>query len=217
VTTAFPVLTRRTNLREDIAANLRAALVSGDLRPGEVYSAPKLAARFGVSPTPVREAMLQLVADGLLEPVRNKGFRVVEVSDEELDQIAALRLLLEAPSVGAAAGRLDPAVAVELGRHADAIAAAAADGDMVGYLDADLAFHLGLLGTLGNRRLVEMVHALRAQTRLYGLSRLASAGRLAGSAHEHQELLALVRDGRAEEAESLMRRHIGHTRGIWAG
>ncbi|HKT03890.1 MAG TPA: FCD domain-containing protein, partial [Rugosimonospora sp.] len=87
----------------------------------------------------------------------------------------------------------------------------------LGYLEADLAFHLGLLDGLGNARLLAIVRELRAQTRLYGLTRLAHSGQLAASAGEHLTLLELVRAGDAAGAEALMRRHIGHTRGIWAG
>ncbi|HSA52260.1 MAG TPA: GntR family transcriptional regulator, partial [Yinghuangia sp.] len=69
-------LGERLSLREQVARAIRAALVAGEMRPGVVYSAPGLATRFGVSATPVREALLDLAKDGLVEPVRNKGFRV---------------------------------------------------------------------------------------------------------------------------------------------
>jgi DNA-binding GntR family transcriptional regulator len=210
------LITRRPSLREDVCGALRAALVAGQLRPGEVYSAPRLARQFGVSATPVREALLQLVTEGLLRPVPNKGFRVVEISEPDLDEIAALRHLLEAPAVAELARRRDQAGLNGLREQAGQICAAADEGDVIRYLEADLAFHLGMLAALGNRRLVAMVRELRAQTRLYGLSRLAHSGQLAASAREHLDLLDLVRAGDAPEAEALMRRHIGHTRGIWA-
>jgi DNA-binding GntR family transcriptional regulator len=194
---------------------LRAALVAGELRPGEVYSAPRLAQRFGVSVTPVREALLELVTEGLLAPVPNKGFRVVEISDADLDEIAALRQLLEPPAVGELVRRAG-GVPAGLREQAELICAAAAEDDVIRYLEADLAFHLGLLAALGNGRLVALVRELRAQTRLYGVSRLAHGGQLAASAGEHLDLLELVRAGDAAGAEALMRRHIGHTRGIWA-
>ena len=67
--------------------------------PGIVYSAPALAQEFGVSATPVREAMVDLCSEGLVETVRNKGYRVTEVSDKDLDDITDLRLMIE-PSAG---------------------------------------------------------------------------------------------------------------------
>ncbi|MFN0284673.1 MAG: GntR family transcriptional regulator, partial [Kineosporiaceae bacterium] len=94
----IPDLTRvavRSTLRDQVADSLRAAVVAGQMVPGEVYSAPLLADRFGVSATPVREALLDLVRDGLMEPVRNKGFRVTELDAAELDATGDVRLLLE--------------------------------------------------------------------------------------------------------------------------
>lgn len=71
--------TPRERLRDQVGHALRVALISGELEPGQVYSAPGLAEDFGIFATPVREAMLDLVREGLMEPVRNKGFRVTEM------------------------------------------------------------------------------------------------------------------------------------------
>ncbi|MGN6600433.1 MAG: GntR family transcriptional regulator, partial [Actinomycetes bacterium] len=97
----LPLVPGRQSLRERAADALRAALVAGEMRPGVTYSAPSLAAQFGVSATPVREAMLGLAKEGLVEAVRNKGFRVTELSDRDLDEITELRSLVEVPTVGA--------------------------------------------------------------------------------------------------------------------
>jgi DNA-binding GntR family transcriptional regulator len=68
-----------------------------------------------------------------------------------------------------------------------------------------------------NERLTEIVGRLRDQARLYGLPRLAAAGELKASAEEHSAILQAVSDGDSALAESLTRRHLDHTRGIWAG
>src|SRR5262249_22701997 len=85
------------NLRQQVRRALEAAMVAGELRPGELYSAPALSERFGVSATPVREAMLELSKDGFVVAERNRGFRVVGVSEHDLDEISQIRLLLEVP------------------------------------------------------------------------------------------------------------------------
>src|SRR5579859_6219954 len=113
------------NLRELVRRALEAALVAGELQPGEIYSAPALAERFGVSATPVREAMLDLVKDGFVEVVRNKGFRVVAMSELDLDRISDIRLMLEVPSTVRAAALLTPEVTASLARLADEIELAA--------------------------------------------------------------------------------------------
>ena len=215
----MPGLTRLTtsSLREQAVRVIRARIITGEIEAGEIYSAPSLAARLGVSATPIREAMLDLVSEGLVESVRNRGFRVLQLSNEDLDEIFELRLLLEVPAIGRVAGSLDLAEARRFRALVEEIETFAADGDLADFLDADRSFHLGLIGLLGNGRLVEIVDRLRLQSRLFGLERLARTGMLAQSAAEHREILDAVVSADRRKAEALMRQHLRHTRGIWAG
>jgi DNA-binding GntR family transcriptional regulator len=210
-------LGERTSLRDTIAEALRGAIISGELRAGQVHSAAALAQRLGVSATPVREAMLTLAQEGMVEPVRNKGFRVIELSDADLDNITAIRRLIEVPTVAEiAAGPRHPDAAALHGA-ADAILVAAARGDLADYLRADREFHLGLLRLSGNDLLVQITGDLRSRARLYGLEEMAGSGALVASAAEHTELVDLVVKGDPAGARELMDRHIGHVRGSWAG
>jgi DNA-binding GntR family transcriptional regulator len=208
---------RTDSFREQVTRALEAAIVAGELEPGVIYSAPGLAERFGVSATPVREAMLDLVKEGFMEPLRNRGFRVVKMSDEDLDNIAQIRLLIEVPTISQAALLLTPARFEKLAATAEAIERAAADGDVLQYLDADRLFHTELISAIGNARLTDLVDRLRRQARLFGLKDLAKSGRLMASAREHRTLLDMLRVPDIQAAENLMRAHIGHTRGLWAG
>lgn len=213
----FTLLTKRSSLREAVGRALRAAIVSGEMQPGVVYSAPTLSARFGVSATPVREAMLDLVREGMVTSVPNKGFRVTEVSPDDLDDLTELRLLIEPPTVR----RIVPLIQADdlprLRHAAQSIVDRAAEGDLIGYTEADRQFHLTLLDHSGNRRLVETISHLRAQTRLLGLAPLAERGELTDSAEEHLRLMDLIEARDAEGAERLTRQHIGHVRGKWSG
>ncbi len=212
----LPTIGERTSLRERVAESLRAALVSGRMVPGTTYSIPALAEQFGVSATPVREAMLDLVNEGIMAAVPNKGFRVVELSDAELDQITELRRLLEVPTVGELAGAIDRAAIRRLRSLADAVSDAARRGDVVAYVEADRELHLALLAEAGNPRLVEMVGRLRDQSRLYGLEQLAADGVLVDSAVEHVRLIDALESGDRRAAARVMSHHLDHVRGIWA-
>ncbi|MFV5995127.1 GntR family transcriptional regulator [Streptomyces sp. NPDC056231] len=210
------LITARERLRDQVAQALHAALIAGELRPGQIYSAPGLAADFGVSATPVREAMLDLAREGLVEPVRNKGFRVTELSERDLDQYTELRALIEVPTIGRITEKCSRDAIEDLRPLAEAIVERAREHDLIGYLEADRRFHLALLALSGNERLVETVGDLRKRSRLYGLTALDERGELISSAEEHLELLDHMVTGDPEAAMACMTRHLGHVRSVWA-
>ncbi|MDF2575419.1 MAG: GntR family transcriptional regulator [Agromyces sp.] len=205
------------SLREQVERALSSQIVAGEIEPGTVLTVPTLAADFGVSATPVREAMLNLARRGFLSPIRNRGFRVTDVSLEELRQLSEVRALLEAPPMRDVAGRLDQGEAQRLLELADEILVAGHEGRFQDYLETDTRFHLALLELTGNPHLVSLVRELRQQTRLIGLKQLAQSGGLDASAREHGELIRLLLAGDGPGAEALMRRHIGHVAGLWSG
>ncbi|WP_045273241.1 GntR family transcriptional regulator [Microbacterium azadirachtae] len=211
------ILVPAESLREQVERMIAARIVSGETPPGEVLTVPTLAGDFGVSATPVREAMLNLARRGFLRPIRNRGFQVTEVSADELHQLTEVRLLLEAPPMRRVAGEVDGALAKELRELADRIVAAGRARRFEEYLEADTAFHLRVLAVTGNQKLVDTVRELRQQTRLVGLVRLADADALVPTALEHAELVDLLVAGDGEGAEALMRRHLGHVGGVWSG
>jgi DNA-binding GntR family transcriptional regulator len=206
----------RPSLKDQALAVIRQGMVSGEIRPGEIHSAAGMAARLGTSNGPVREAMLTLVEQGIMQVVPNVGFQVTRLTEDDLDEIHELRLMLEVPAMRrlgeeGIAGRED-----EVRRRAEESAAAAAARDVARFLSADREFHLSLLELLGNGRLVKFVATLRDQTRLYGLHNLAEEGQLESSAAEHAELLAALVAGDGERAALVMSTHLGHVRGDWA-
>lgn len=217
----MPVLTevslRRTSLRDQALTAIRHALVTGQIVPGVVYSAASLASELGVSNSPVREAMLSLVDDGLMEAVPNRGYRPVALTAADMAEIVQLRLLLEVPAVGLAAEAELGERTGELEELVDTIEETAADGDLARNLEADRRFHLTLLEGCGNRRLTDQVARLRDQSRLYNLPDLARSGELVASAAEHRPLLAAVAGHDRARAEKLMRSHLAHLSTDWSG
>jgi DNA-binding GntR family transcriptional regulator len=207
---------KRENLRTVVTSALRAAVISGEMAPGVVYSAPSLSLQFGVSATPVREAMLDLMSEGLVAPVPNKGYVVLEMSDRDLDEITDLRLMTELPATVRAAHTVPVEAIPEFRLLAENIVTAAREKDLIGYVEADRRFHLTILEHYGNERVVKLVSDLRAQTRLYGLKSLVEHDSLVESAQQHHELLDLIAARDFEGFEAKLRSHLSLTRGIWA-
>ena len=209
---------QQVNLRDQALGVLKLRLVAGDLLPGEIYSAAAIAAELGVSNSPVREAMLALVSQGLMEAVRNRGFRVVAMSEKDRQNVYDLRMMIEVPSMAKLAAM--PEIKTrkqEFAAIASEIVAAAKCGDIFAYLDADLRFHLGLLRMLGNDQLVEIVANLRDRTRQFGLKALSDAGKLIKSAEEHLHILEAITKGDGKLTTILMTQHLAHLRGDLAG
>lgn len=210
-------LTEPQSLRERAEQALAAAIISGRMPPGELYSVPSLATDFEVSATPVREALLNLEKRGFVEAIRNKGFRVTEVDQEALSHIVAVRGLLEPEALFGLAATFQAQDAEALRPVADRIVAGARNEDLDTYLAADHEFHIALLEMLGNPLLVAIVADLRERTRLVGLRSLLRTNELAISAQEHHAILDLLQTHDAPGVRDLMRRHIGHVVGWWSG
>ncbi|MGW0534958.1 GntR family transcriptional regulator [Streptomyces sp. NPDC003032] len=182
---------RRNSVRGQILDALRAALVGGELTPGEVYSAPVLGERFGVSATPVREAMQQLAIEGAVEVVPNRGFRVVERGARELAELAEVRALIEVPVMLRLARTVPSERWSELSPLAEATVLAAAGGDLARYAEADRAFHGAVLSLSGNRQLVRVADDLHRRARWPLVSGPVPGRRadLVADAAEHMALL----------------------------
>lgn len=199
------------SLREQTLVILRQGLVTGEIEVGVIYSAAAVASRLGVSTSPVREAMVTLVSEGLMESVRNRGYRVVPLSDEDRREIYQLRLLLEPPamSILASEARSHTAALEDLRGAAEATVERARDGDLLGHLEADRNFHLALMQLVGNRHLTDFVMKLRDQTRRYSIRSLPPQ-QLVANAEEHFELLTAIIEGNPQGAEDVMMRHLHH-------
>jgi DNA-binding GntR family transcriptional regulator len=125
--------------------------------------------------------------------------------------------MLEVPAMSRVAELgLDEADRARFRELAERVTRSEQSGDIVGYLEADRQFHLGLIGRLGNKRLTTLVERLRDQTRLYGLKDLAANGLLHASAEEHFAILEALARGNAQLAEELTTAHLEHIQSDWA-
>jgi len=194
------------SLRERIVARLRAAIVAGDLPPKSRLMEPELAKRLSVSRTPLREAIRQLEAEGFLTTIPRVGTFVAEVTPRDLEDIYAIRAVLEGLAARQAAENPDPAKAAPLGAILAELAQKTADYRV--YHEAAGRFHDVVFDLSGNQRLQAMYHTLTHQVaRLRTLS-LAVSRRPEVSLREHRRIAAAILRGRGPEAERLMRSHI---------
>jgi DNA-binding GntR family transcriptional regulator len=209
-------LPRLSGRRERIGDTLMAAIGARTLAAGTVYSAAHLAGQLGVPDQAVYQAMLDLTAEGLVEPVGTDGFRIGAPTVAELREMIELRMLVEIPAVRQVTDRgVSEAELATLGRLAEATMAPARDRDILGYINSDLTFHLYLLGLSGNGQLVEVVRILRSRSRLHELREQDCAPFMLENAREHIDLVDLLADGRVSAVDDLLRRHISRITARW--
>ncbi|MFD0356487.1 GntR family transcriptional regulator [Streptomyces sp. NPDC127110] len=198
----------RHSVRGQVLDALRAALVDGELVPGEIYSGPALGERFGVSATPVREAMQQLALEGAVECLPNRGFRVLTRTPRSQAELSEVRALIEVPVMLRLARSVPAATWESLRPAAVAAAEAAEEGDLPRYAEADRAFHRAVLSLSGNGQLVRIAEELhrRAQWPLPGAPRVRR-GDLVADAAEHSALLDALAAQDLGAVEALVRAH----------
>jgi DNA-binding GntR family transcriptional regulator len=210
-----PGTLERLGERETLASGalqaIRTAIVDGRLAAGSLYSVATLAEQFGVSRTPVREALLLLERQGLVRFERNRGVRILETSAHDLEEVFTLRLLLEVPATFRACALLGPEDFEALTREFDAMREFAAEGDEARFMAHDQRFHEIVLRGSGNRRLAELVGQLRDLVRFRGASTVGRSRDLETICDEHLVILEALRVRDAAGAASAMHQHLRTT------
>lgn len=203
---------RRTrNLTDQAFELLRKAIVSGDLKPGELYTAGQLGEQIGVSRTPVREALLELSRLGLVEIVKNRGMRVVTTDIEGLVQGFEVRLMLEVPLARRATElRDDTAIAAVNGTFKEFRQAAMAD-DAEATLRADRDFHRTLLLGSRNVKAVGLLHEQRNLVLMGGVGTVPTSRSALECFEDHIDIHGAFVKGDVEGVGRAMTRHITHT------
>ena len=194
---------------ERIRETLEQAILLGELVDGERLDETRLAARFGVSRTPVREALSGLAAAGLVEHVAHRGAFARVPGAVEVAEMFEVMAELEALCARLGATRATPVDHARLATLAAACEAAAAAGDTDHYYRENERLHGALYALCGNGFLAEQAGALQRRLRAHRRLQLRAPRRLGESVAEHRAILAALRAGRAEEAAALARDHVG--------
>jgi DNA-binding GntR family transcriptional regulator len=191
------------SLREEALEEIRAAISVGDLGEDRIFSAAGLAKTLGMSLSPVREAMMSLVADGTVEAVPNRGYRLVPVTTADLDEILTLRSLLGVPAVRALCEARDAGTLADLRAAADDAVTAAEAGDRKSFFAADRRFHFLVLSRGLGERAASIGLRLRDQSRVaLDEEKPRQADRV--SAAQLHELIDRIAAGQAEAAAALV-------------
>ncbi len=197
-------------LYERVAVRLRERIVAHLLAPGSWIDEQALAAEFGISRTPLREALKVLASEGLVTMKLRRGAYVTEVSDRDLAEVYHLLALLESDAAAHVAEHASDAQIAELDALHQALEATVHERDA--FFAANERFHMRLLEIAGNRWRNQTVADLRKVMKLYRHHSLFKQGRLEASLQEHRDIMAALRMRNAERVQALMRTHLAHGR-----
>jgi DNA-binding GntR family transcriptional regulator len=193
-------------MKTSIYEELRDDIVGGLFEPGSPLVETTLAEHYGVSRTPIHEALLQLLRDGLVER-SDRGIAVAERSPEKILEIYEVRILLEAAAARLAATRRTELDLNRLARTQDDMANLK-EGETALRVRANTIFHEQLWQASHNSTLVEMMQRLIVRLGRYPETTLDYPGRWQAVLAEHKALLAAIRDGDADEAERIADEHM---------
>lgn len=157
----------KSTFRQHIAERLRSAILDGDIAPGAQLVEATLATQFSVSRGPLREALRQLVEEGLLVTVPYTGTHVISLSVDDVREIYSMRIVLERFAFEQAWSRRDEAFRRELRRRNDALTATIDAGDDAASILAELDLHGLVYEASGHRLLQRTWHSLRGRLQLY--------------------------------------------------
>lgn len=199
----------RTTLRERIADGIRNAIVNGTIPSGSRVAEPDLAERFGISRTPVREALRQLESEGFITVVPRKGAIVASMSEKDISDFYDLKMVLEGFAARQATHALSDADIDRMDAVNEAMLAAAAQQEWRKAIELHNEFHEIFVVASGNERLAAIDRNLVLQFQRFRLI-LAMHGSIEGSARQHREIIAAFRSRDAELAESLVRKNAAY-------
>ena len=215
---AWGVIEGRTTLEDQIYTAVRERILSGQLEPSTVLRGRDVEGTMGVSRTPVRAALQRLSSEGFLEPAPRQGFRVPDMSIDDLVDLYPAVQLLEVLAFDLAIPKINPRDLDALEAINAEFASAISAGDVAAAVAANNRFHEGLAALCGNRPLCRLLEDLRLRVRrlemldfgeLLGTSRPRDGKAPARHlwAKQHADMLAAIRRGRHAAARELLRKN----------
>lgn len=213
-----------TNQSQQVYRQLRDRIATGELSPGDVMSEAALAKQFGLSRTPIGEALRQLASEGLVDQVPRYGTIVRDIPVRELADLFEIREALEGMAAAKAAAAITPKALAELRSLCAAIDREIERVRELGettldnpglrrFLAADMAFHMLIIASAGNQRLHQMIDQTRSVSVMFAARRgVHVLSRVENANQAHRAILAALEARNAEEAQRLVVQHVRTSR-----
>ena len=200
--------TDNPTLTEKLASAIADGILKGSLKPGVRLDEVGLALQHGVSRTPVREALRQLTASGLIDMRPRKGAVVSKATPEQVESLFVAMAEMEATCARLAAMSMTPVERRRLQARHEAMTALATQGDPAAYADANVAFHSAIYAGAHNAPIAEYAMSLRRRVGPFRRAQFQVQGRLTRSNQEHDAVVRAILVGDAAAAHAAMLHHV---------
>lgn len=197
---------------DQVRDSLREAILDGEIKAGQRLREEELAREFGVSRTPIREALQQLSSEGLIDISPHQGAVVTGLTTDDILAIYVVREALEGVAARLAARRATPEQCKTLLAIVEEMAAVASNGNPAALAQLNLQFHAELRRAANNRHLDKYLSQVEHAVRRFGQTTFAYPGRAASTVEEHRAIVDAVVAGDAERAEALAIEHMREAR-----
>ena len=200
----------QNSLADQVYSNLKLLILSGTLRSGERIPEEQLAQQFGVSRTPIREALKRLSEYGLVTLKPRMNATVTSLTRQETEDIARVRLALETLALDSYREDKISLLVEELQQLAAEFRRLVAGDERAKAFEKDSEFHIALIAGAGNGVLTEMYARLDARIQLLRITQQLSSQELLPYAAQHLELIGSLREKDREQTRLILKRHIMH-------
>lgn len=204
----MPSRIAQTALYQEVAERLRQRIFAHEIAPGTWIDEQALAVDYGISRTPLREALKVLASEGLVTLKPRRGCYVTEISERDLDEIFPLMAMLEGRCAFEATNRAQPDDVHKLEAIHNELERFAQNNQIDRFFEANQEFHHRIQQISGNRWLLQVIQDLRKVLKLTRLHSLTIEGRLQQSLAEHRQIMAAIKARDARRAETAMHDHL---------
>lgn len=195
-------------LRDVVFNTLREAILKGDLKPGERLMELQLAAKLGVSRTPIREAIRMLEQEGLAITIPRKGAEVARMTEKDMEDVLQIRKALDELAVQAACDKMTEQQIADLTLSVKNFENSIHAGDLKKIIEYDVEFHDIIYDATDNPKLVTILNNLREQIYRYRVEYLKEKENYPMLIREHEEILEALKQKDKTGVVNVMRKHI---------
>jgi DNA-binding GntR family transcriptional regulator len=208
----LPLIDKPLPLAKLAYESLRDTILAGDMVVGKIYSEKVIAEQMGISKTPVREALLELSAQGLISFLPRRGVTVMKFSQKDVEEVFEVRLFIEMSVAEKAARHLDSIDLTYVKKALGAQERCICSDDKEKFVEADREFHLAFAELINNRRLSVLQENVRDLIQVFGKEALIKGTRPKEVVAEHHRILDAILAGDSDMARSAMSDHIINTK-----